>query len=286
MKSETTPAMYIGATNFRPWIPLSIAVALATAGCSATQKVTPAPAAPSEVEVTPVPTVPPSTPAPTVEVTPVQTPVPTRPIGRPEVKAAPGQPIGPEVTFLGAVRADGVPVDPDSVDANGVPTFVSVAGSGFMLVVEAKPGLGGYEVGRRTFVHRAGDPTLRPDLQILASRDLGNGSPEVCDKMRPNLGGVPGINPPRFADTQKVADAMNDLACRFETFLESDFSCTLDKFGNFSFVKEDTTSQFCVIVASSFAFPVGTTDVHVRMVDVEGNPGPVKRMRVRRPPSP
>lgn len=264
---------------------LSVALmiaALAAGGCTATQPTQPSPVAPPDWEETPVPTVPPSTPAPTV----APTPLPTRPVGRTDAAVIPGQPIGPVITHFGAARADGLPVEPESVDGSGVPTFLSVVGSGFILVVEARPGTGGYEVGRRTFVHKPDDPTLRPDLEILASRDLGDGSPEVCDRRRPNMGGVPGFNPPNFADTQKVADALNDLACRFETFLESEFSCTINAHGNYSFVHPETTNQFCVIVAKSFAFPVGTTEVRARLRDVEGNPGPVQRIRIRRPANP
>jgi len=115
---------------------------------------------------------------------------------------------------------------------------------------------------------------------------LGDGSKAVCDRRPPEMGGVPGINPATFAGGQAVADALNDLSCRFETFLESEFSCTLNSLGNYSFVKSDSTNQFCVIVAKSFAFPIGTTEVRVRLKDIEGNPGPVERLRIRRPKTP
>jgi len=174
-------------------------------------------------------------------------------------------------------------VEPESVDRDGTPTFLSVAGSGFIIVVEGTAGPGGHEVGRRTFVHKPEDKTLRPDLEIQANRDLGNGSKEVCDRRRPNMGGVPGINPPSFAETQTIADALNDFSCRFETFLESDHSCTVNAHGNYSFVNDATTHQFCVIVAKSFSFPEGTTEVSVRLKDVEGNPGPIRKIKVRRP---
>ena len=153
-----------------------------------------------------------------------------------------------------------------------------------MLVVEVKPGEGGYEPARRVFVYDPNDPTLRPDLEIQTNRDMGNGSPAVCDRMRPNVGGVPGINPPSFAETQRVSDAINDFACRFETFIESDSACTLNQGGDYSFVKKDSTLQFCMIVARSYAFPVGETLLSVRVRDSEGNPGPIKQMRIVRPP--
>lgn len=230
-------------------------------------------------EETPVPTVPPSTPAPAS----APTPLPTRPIGRADVTPVPGAPIGPVVTFFGAARADGLPVEPESVDAKGVPTYLSQAGSGFILVVEGKPGSGGFEVGRRIFVHSETDSTLRPDLEIQANRDLGDGSPKVCDRRRPELGGIPKVSPPTFDGGQSVANALNDFSCRFETFIESEFSCSVNKLGNYEFVGTDTTTQFCVIVAKSFSFPEGITEVRVRLRDVKGNPGPVSVLRVRRP---
>ena len=267
--------------NARIAVALGLA-SLALSACSTMPGQRPEPPAAPVFEETPVPTVPPRTAAPTV----VPTPMPTRPIGSTAVQAKPGQPIGPVVTFFGAARADGLPVEPEAVDGEGVPTYLSVAGSGFILVVEAKPGLAGFEVGRRTFVHKEDDPTLRPDIEIAANRDLGDGSPRVCDRRRPELGGIPGIRQRGFEGGQEVADALNDFACRFETFLESDFSCTLDEFGNYSFKDDETTNQFCVIVAKSFAFPVGVTEVRVRLKDVEGNPGPTKTLRIRRPKTP
>ena len=260
---------------------LVLSLMLGTSACTTSLSGGPEPQAP-HYEETPVPTVPPATAAPTV----APTPLATRPVGRKDVKAAPGSPVGPVITYFGAARADGLPVEPESVDSKGVATYLSVAGSGFILVVEAKPGSGGFEVGRRTFVHDPEDPTLRPDLEIQANRDLGDGSAAVCDRRRPELGGVPKITPPTFAGGQAVADALNDFACRFETFMESEFSCTLNELGNYAFVDSETTNQFCVIIAKSFAFPVGTTEVRVRLNDVEGNPGPVSTLRIRRPKTP
>lgn len=261
---------------------LVLGLTMSQPGCSLLGSPSPKPAATPAFEMTPVPTVPPRTKAPTVPVA-TATPLPTRPVGNPEVKAKPGQRIGPVITYVGAARADGLPVEPISVDKRGIPTYNSAVGSGFILVIEAKAGIGGHEVGRRTFVHKQDDPTLRPDLEIQANRDLGNGSPEVCDRRKPKLGGVPGIWPPTFDGGQKVADALNDLSCRFETFTESEFSCTVNDLGNYSYVKQDTTNQYCVIVAKSFAFPEGLTELRIRLRDIKGNPGPTKILRIKRP---
>lgn len=250
--------------------------------CSAHAPVKPPVSAAQLAEVTAVPTVPPETPT-----TPVAeaTPLPTRPIGA-KIKHRKGEEaIGPVVTFFGAARADGTSVDPVSVGKDGVPTY-RLAGSGFMIVVEAKPGNSGYEPGRQVFMHVPGDPKGRPDLEIETTRDMGNGSPEVCDRQRPNIGGIPGINPPSFAEQQRITDAINDFGCRFETFIQSDSACTLDKTGDYAFVDQRTTTQFCMIVARAYAFPVGTTVLSVRVRDSEGNPGPIKQIQILRPSEP
>jgi hypothetical protein len=247
-------------------------------GCAAKRPVKP----PTPTfEETPMPTVAARTPTPE----PSAAPLPTRPIGK-AVTARKGQPIGPIVTFFGAARADGNLVEPKSVDKKGVPTYLSSQGSGFLLVVEAKPGANGLEPGRRVFAYVADDPKERPDLEIESNRDLGNGSLAVCDRRKPDFGGVPAIKPPSFAETQKISNALNDLACRFEIFTESDSSCTLTKNGDYSFINKDTTLQFCMMVARAWNFPVGKTLLSVRLRDSQGNPGPVKQMQILRPAMP
>ncbi len=176
------------------------ALMLALVGCAAKAgKPRPTPT----YEETPMPTVPPATPTPV----PSAAPLSTRPIGT-GVKAKKGQAIGPVVTFFGAARADGGPVEPIAVDKKGIPTYRSSAGSGFILVVEAKPDLSGLDAGRRLSAYEPDDPKSRPDLEIEANRDLGNGSPAVCDRRKPNIGGGPGIKPPSFAQTQHVSETI------------------------------------------------------------------------------
>jgi len=255
---------------------LSVVVAASMVGCAATAVKRPAVA--PEMEDTPVPTVPPSTPTP--EVTPA--PLATRPVSK-QIKAKKGQAIGPVVTFFGAARADGNTVEPTSVSKDGVATYTSSVGSGFMIVVEAKPGESGAEVARRVFDYVPDDPKEQPDLQIESNRDLGNGSKTVCDRQRPNVGGMPGISPVNFSQTQHVSDALNDFACRFETFIESESSCTMTKNGDFSYVSKDSGVQFCMMVARAYQFPVGETVVTVRLRDVDGNFGPTKQMRILHP---
>lgn len=259
---------------------LATMCAFAPSGCAARTRKTPEHSA-AVIRETPVPTVPPGSPTPVAEAPPV----PTHPIGKP-VKARKGEAIGPVVTFFGAARADGSRVAPISVDNKGIPTYRSPNGSGFMLVVEAKPGKSGYEPGRRVFVNVPNDPKARPDLEIQSDHDMGNGSVEVCDRQRPNIGGIPAIKPPSFAETQRIADALNDFSCRFETFIGSDSACTMDTTGDFAFMAPTTTAQFCMIVARAYAFPPGETLLSVRVRDSEGNPGPAKQMRIVRPPEP
>lgn len=255
---------------------LGAACSLGLAACAAKTPVK----GPEAYVETPMPTVPPATPTPE----PTAAPLPTRPIGK-QIKASKGHPIGAAVTYFGAARADGTSVDPVRVE-KGIPVYQSGAGSGFILVIEAKPGESGFEPGRRIFAYVENDPTVRPDLEIESNRDLGDGNPAVCDRRRPNLGGIPGINPPSFDEKQRISDAINDFGCRFETFVQSDSSCTMSKNGDYSFVSKDTTLQFCMIVARSWGFPEGKTLLSVRVRDSEGNPGPVKHLWIERLPSP
>jgi len=231
-------------------------------------------------EYTPVPTVAPRTPTP-----PGAKPLPTRPVKNPETEKLrqAGKVVGPVVTFAGITRADGIEVEPVSVDKDGVPTYRNYVGSGFQMVIEGKPGLSNLEVGRRLFTYDPKDPKARPDLEVEVTRDLGNGSPKVCDRRRPDIGGIPGINPPSFAETQKITDALNDFACRFETFIESESACVVTRYGDFSFINKESTIQFCMVVARAWNFQVGETLVSVRLRDIEGNPGPVAQFRLLRP---
>jgi hypothetical protein len=261
------------------WLVLGACV-LALGGCAAKQKGRrPTSRSEAPLEATAMPTVPPASVTPSPE----EKPLPTRPVATGK-RAAKGESIGPLITYFGAARADGYKVEPQSVDKNGIPTYLTTAGSGFMLVIEGKPGASGLAVARRVSAYVPNDPTVRPDLEIESSRDLGNGSPEVCDRRRPNIGGIPAINPPSWAETQKISNAINDFSCRFETFIESDSSCTLGPNGDYAFLGSGTTTQFCMIVARAYGFPVGETLLSVRLRDTEGNPGPMKQIRIRRPP--
>jgi hypothetical protein len=267
----------------------ALALVCAAGGCSAKRSApeAPRPAGPvAAAAATPVAvrTVPPQATASSGGA-----PLPTRPVKNPKAEAEKraGKTIGPIVTFAGAARADGQVTEPIGKSPEGYPIFQNAVGSGFMIVVEGKPGLSNLEVGRAIFKYDANDPSLRPDLEIEVDHPLGDGSPEVCDARRPKIGGIPAINPPSFAENKQVSAALNDLSCRFETFIESTASCTVQKNGDFSFVNpKESKVQFCMVVARAWNFPPGDTLVSVRLRDVEGNPGPVTHFIVRRKENP
>ncbi len=258
-----------------------IALVMGMSGCTAEHGASRAKVAsePTPVPVfTPVPTVVAGTPAPE---TPA--PLPTRPVGNPEevskAKKA-GKLVGPVITLLGLSRADGKEVSPSGTEG-GIPVYTTRVGSGFQLIVEVKVGSGGYEPGKRL---TASEPMARPDLEMEFSRPLGDGSAAVCDKRRPQIGGVPAINPTNWKESQKISDTLLDASCRFETFIESSSSCTVNKRGDFSFVKPDSMVQYCMVVAKAWEFQEGDTTVSARVRDVEGNPGPVAQLIIRRLP--
>jgi hypothetical protein len=240
-------------------------------------------------------------PPPTQRVVGVYTPTPAagepgaaptlavRPVGDDKASAAAkraGKDIGPVITFAGIARADGARVEPAGKTAQGVTIYHHPVGSGFMVVIEGKPGISNVENGRSIYRYSADDPTQRPDLEIEVDRPLGDGSPAVCDARRPKIGGVPAIDPPSFAETETISATLNDLSCRFETFIESNASCTVNQYGDFEFLGKESKVQFCLVIARSWAFQSGDTLVSVRLRDTDGNPGPVSRFVLRYKPNP
>jgi hypothetical protein len=257
--------------------PAALAVGLGVlfvSACTPTVKKSAKPDAPPVAREVATPTPVPTVPPPPSSDFPTPRPAP--------VGVKPGESIGPDVTYFGITRADGKALDPINEDG-GIPTFRNYVGSGFQIVIEGKPGKSGSDVGRRVFAHSATDPKMRPDLEIEFDRPLGDGSEVVCDRMRPKIGGIPAIAPASFAETQKIADALNDAGCRFEVFLESQSSCTLGKNEDWQFRNPETKTQFCMTVAKAWNFPVGDTVITVRLRDTAGNPGLTKKIRINRP---
>ncbi len=186
----------------------------------------------------------------------------------------------PVVTFFGIARADGSLLEPDAATTQGIPVFSRSFGAGFLLVIEAKPGSSGAAVGLSTF---QGDLAFLPDLQIVASRALGNGSQEVCDARAPSAGGIPGIDPPQFDDVA----AVNDFSCRFRNGADEPRgraladACVLFASGGFGFVRADSTVQFCAMVDRAWEFPEGDTLLTARVRDASGNLSAVAQIVVR-----
>ncbi len=200
----------------------------------------------------------------------------------------PNCPTGPDITFFGVARSDGVAQTPDQYDNKGRPVYIT-GGSGIQVVIEARPGPSREPVAGSAFNYNPGDPTVLPDLQVLLSRPLGNGSPAVCDKTLPDQGGVPGTPSLDYNDGQTVANAINDFGCRVDDGtgspqgrVASADACTVDaQTGDFHFVNSITTLQFCTPIARNWAFQPGTTVVEARVRDVQGNLGAAREMVVQ-----
>ncbi len=189
---------------------------------------------------------------------------------------------GPVVTFFGVTRADDTLVPPSGSAADGTPIFERPTGAGFNLVIEGRPGATNVAVGTVTF--RENGP---PDLQILVSRALGDGSTRVCDRLPPGAGGVPAIDPPQFRDTPEVIDALNDFGCRFldgsgqPRGRGKNDACVLKADGGFDFVNATSTVQFCGFIDVATRFPSGDVRVTVRLRDERGQTGPAAQIILR-----
>lgn len=238
-----------------------ISMAWTLAGCGGEVLIEPTPTATRTVR-----------PTPTITATPAPTPT-----------LGPGANIG----FIGVLRADETLLPPADYDDEGRPVYERGIGFSFNLVVDAKPGTDGSLPGTSAFNYVAGDPSARPDLQIEANRDLGNGSSTVCDNMSPDFGGIPGIDPPSFAETQAISDALNDFGCRFNDGTGSpggrdvNSACVLFPDGTYHFVDPVATVEFCAAVNSKMAFPPGDTIVTAQVRDIGGQVGPQRQIVIR-----
>lgn len=214
------------------------------------------------------------TPPPTSTSTAPPTPTPT-------VTATPA--IGPDILFFGLSNSDDSEQHPSGTDPNGIPIYERAFGFSFSLVVEARSGSSGRPVGTSTIFEGG-----TPDLQVQATRALGDGSSAVCDGGEPLFGGVPGIDPPRLEEPEAIADALNDLGCRFIDGTGQPvgricaFGCLRFESGEFGCRSgNDAHVQFCAPVPMSLSFPVGDTLVTARVRDLEGNLGRPKQLIVR-----
>jgi len=160
-------------------------------------------------------------------------------------------------------------------------------GYDFVLVVEAVPGFANATPGASL---TPAPNTGRPDLQIESNRDMGsNPTAKVCDTGPASQGGggIPGIDPPNFSpDNQMVTDAMNDFACRFQSFTATAPCTKIDATLDPKLLSPGaplSTVQFCDLVSSVAAFPPGDSIVTVKVRDVNGNLGPAKQIVIRVP---
>jgi hypothetical protein len=170
---------------------------------------------------------------------------------------------------------------PSGTNPQGIPVYRTLA-TNFLIVVEARPGQSGRPVGTVTFNSNPSDPNVLPDFQLVASLPLGNGSPAVCDRGPVVFGGVPGVVPPAFGGSQAIANAINDLGCRFGARSPSGNACTVDRLSSEErFVVANTTVQFCGAVDSLLRFRQADTTLTVRVLDTEGRPGPSASIVVR-----
>ena len=206
--------------------------------------------------------------------------------GTPAATATVPSPDGPEITYMGITRSDYVVAAPSGYDEEGRPILDRLDGAGMVVVIEARSAADGLPVGARAFDVEGG----APDLQILVSRPLGDGSAAVCDKTRPDIGGVPGTDPPSFSDAAAVVDAMNDLGCRVSNGAGepvgipfSADACTIvdPTTREFGFVNGQSTLQFCLPIAAAWAFQSGETIVAARVRDSAGVVGATREIVIR-----
>jgi hypothetical protein len=192
------------------------------------------------------------------------------------------------ITYFGVVRADDTLVAPAGTTPDGAPIYERSFGSGFSIVLEARPGGTGAVLDAGTLNSNPVDPQVLPGLQIEVSRALGDGSSAVCDDTPPTIGGVPAVNPPNFSPTQAVADTINDLACRFKDGFglhsgrtKISDACTTFADGGFRFVAAGSTIQFCGMINEALTFQTGDTVVTARVRDVAGNISLLAKIVVR-----
>jgi len=185
------------------------------------------------------------------------------------------RPVGPEVLAFGIATADNHVRTPIGQTDDGVPIYDFPVSSGFIIFVEGRPGTS----LRPLSACPVGGGCPGGAFRLIADRPLGNGSPAVCDTTPPFIGGVPAVPSLMFDGSQQVMDAIDDLACRFESFnppsAQSPSGCTLDQNGNFKFVDSRSTLQYCPIqvVGADIAFPSGLTRLKVQLRDSAGNLG-------------
>ena len=213
--------------------------------------------------------------------TPTATPVERTPTNTPTLGP------GANISFFGVLRADNTLLEPVADDGHGRPIFERPIGSGFVAVVEAIPGTSRASVGTSSFNYDPEDPTQLPDLLVESDRDLGDGSPVVCDNELEHFGGVPALDPDRSGETPVTAAALNDFGCRFidgagaTQGRNSTAGCVLFSDGEYGFVSVNSRLQFCASIVRKTALPPGDTILTARVRDSRGVIGPRQQIVIR-----
>ena len=144
------------------------------------------------------------------------------------------------------------------------------------MIVEAEQAPEAHRSVEMPTMRKAALPTWRYRLA-----PLGNGSAEVCDYDRfdpSKTGGIPSINPFEFSDDPLLINAANDFGCRVNDGTgqpvardaTAEEACTIDTSGIFGPVDAGKRVQYCLPIASKWAFPVGDTTVAARVRDARG----------------
>lgn len=191
------------------------------------------------------------------------------------------------MTFFGVANANGTLSQPSDSTPEGIPIYERPLGFGFIIVVEGRRGGDNVNVGTSSFNYDPGDPSVRPDLQMVADRPLGNGSGMVCDNMPPDFGGVPAVSPPSFDVSQTISNAINDFGCRFVDGSgnpggrQANSACVLFPDGEYRFAISQSQVQFCATVSRPMIFPKGDTLLSVRLRNAAGAVGEIRQIVVR-----
>ena len=187
----------------------------------------------------------------------------------------PSCPAGPVITTFGIANATNEPLDPIGFDAFGRPVFHHPFGQGLSLVLEARAGANRRNPGVYPAPYYVDGELHAPDMEMILSRQLGDGSPAICDTFPPEIGGVPATVPFIFSDSAAAIDIIHDMGCRFgdgtgqlvarQSSIEA---CTRsDEAFGFGFVDRGSRLQFCGLIASAWSFPMGDTVVGARVKD-------------------
>lgn len=199
----------------------------------------------------------------------------------------PTSPPGPITTFFGVANANGTLSQPIGTSPDGVPIYERPLGFGFILVVEGRRGGDNLTVGSTSYDHDPSNPARLPDLQLLVNRELGDGSPKVCDNSPPDFGGVPAVPSLNFDVTQPISNAINDVGCRFVDGTGvpggrlANGACILYPDGEYRFAIAQSQIQFCATVSRPMSFPKGDTRLKVRLRNVGGHTGGVREIIIR-----